>query len=58
MSEEKKIENLSNESLENVNGGVVIQNEDGSVTVISGTDLNRPKWGEIDPEKLKEALGK
>ena len=57
MSEEKKIENISNESLEDVNGGVVIPNGDGGYTVTSGNDINPFNWGEGKSDKLKDIFG-
>lgn len=54
MSEEKERVNLSNDSLKKVNGGVVIQNEDGSMIVMS--DPRKPNWVGVDPQKWEELM--
>lgn len=54
MSEEKECVNLSNDSLKKVNGGVVIQNEDGSMIVMS--DPRKPNWVGVDPQKWEELM--
>ena len=59
MSEKNEKVILSNEEMEKVNGGVVVPNDEGGVTVIDGNDQH-PDFSASTPddlEKIRKQLG-